>query len=85
MELVALFVNIREVRVVCLIIAELGHPHPPTPIYIDITPAIGIQLNDQETEITIDGDEIFLASWSDFAEIIQLLLPTRSGATNRLP
>ena len=40
---------------------------------------------DQETEITIDGDEIFLASWLSFAELFQILLPARSITTSRLP
>ena len=38
----ALFVNTKEARVIRLIVYELGHPQPPTPIHIDNTTAVGI-------------------------------------------
>jgi hypothetical protein len=41
-ELGALFVNTKEARVIRLILSELGHPQPPTPIHIDNTTAVGI-------------------------------------------
>jgi hypothetical protein len=41
-ELGALFVNTKEARVIRLILAELGHPQPPTPMHIDNTTAVGI-------------------------------------------
>ena len=41
-ELAALFVNTKEARVIHLILSELGHPQPPTPIHIDNTTAVGI-------------------------------------------
>ena len=41
-EIIALFVNTKEARVVRLILAELGHPQPPTPIHIDNTTAVGM-------------------------------------------
>ena len=41
-ELGALFLNTRQARVIRLILAELGHPQPPTPIHIDNTTAVGI-------------------------------------------
>ena len=41
-ELGALFLNTKEGRVVRLILEELGHPQPQTPIHIDNTTAVGI-------------------------------------------
>ena len=44
-ELAALFINAQEARVIRLILAELGHPQPPTPIHVDNTTAVGIVNN----------------------------------------
>jgi hypothetical protein len=44
-ELVALFLNVQEAKVLRLIIAELGHPQPPTPIHIGNTTTVGIVNN----------------------------------------
>jgi hypothetical protein len=41
-ELGALFLNIREGRIFRLILEELGHPQPPTPIHCDNETAVGI-------------------------------------------
>ena len=41
-ELSAVVVNVKEARVIRLILSELGHPQPPTPIHIDNTTAVGI-------------------------------------------
>ena len=41
-ELGALFLNIKEGRVLRLTLAEMGHPQPPTPIHCDKTTAVGI-------------------------------------------
>ena len=41
-ELGALFLNTQEAKVIRLILQELGHPQPPTPIHIDNTTAVGI-------------------------------------------
>jgi hypothetical protein len=41
-ELGALFLNAQEAKVVRLILHELGHPQPPTPIHIDNTTTVGI-------------------------------------------
>ena len=41
-ELGALFLNTKEARVIRLILSELGHSQPPTPIHIDNTTAVGI-------------------------------------------
>jgi hypothetical protein len=41
-ELGALFLNAQEAKVFQLILAELGHPQPPTPINIDNTTTVGI-------------------------------------------
>jgi hypothetical protein len=40
-ELGALFLNAQEATVLGLILAELDHPHPPTPIHIDNTATVG--------------------------------------------
>jgi len=42
-ELGALFMNIKEGRIICLTLAEIGHPQPPTPINVDNTTAVGIK------------------------------------------
>ncbi len=44
-ELGALFLNAQEAKVFQLILAELGHPQPPTPIHIDNTTTVGIVNN----------------------------------------
>jgi hypothetical protein len=36
-ELGELFLNVQEAKVLQLILVELGHPQPPTPIHIDNT------------------------------------------------
>ena len=44
-ELGALFLNAQEAKVIRLILKELGHPQPPTPIHVDNTTAVGIVNN----------------------------------------
>ena len=44
-ELGALFLNAQEAKVIRLILRELGHPQPPTPIHVDNTTAVGIVNN----------------------------------------
>jgi hypothetical protein len=41
-ELGALFLNIKEGRVLRLTVTEMGHPQPPTPIHCDNATAVGI-------------------------------------------
>jgi hypothetical protein len=41
-ELGALFLNAQEAKVILLVLEELGHPQPPTPIHIDNTTNVGI-------------------------------------------
>jgi hypothetical protein len=41
----ALFLNTQEAKVIRLVLAELGHPQPPTPIHIDNTTTVGIVNN----------------------------------------
>jgi hypothetical protein len=41
-ELGSLFLNTREAKIIRLILHELGHPQPPTPIHVDNTTAVGI-------------------------------------------
>jgi hypothetical protein len=41
-ELGELFLNAQEAKVLRLTLLELGHPQPPTPIYIDNTTTVGI-------------------------------------------
>ncbi len=41
-ELGALFLNTQKAKVLHIILAELGHPQPPTPIHIDNTATVGI-------------------------------------------
>ena len=44
-ELGALFLNAQEVKVLRLVLKELGHPQPPIPIHIDNTTIVGIVKN----------------------------------------
>ena len=44
-ELGALFLNIKEARIIRLTLKELGHPQPPTPIHCDNSTAVGIVNN----------------------------------------
>jgi hypothetical protein len=41
-ELGALFLNAQEAKIMQLILTELGHPQPPTPIHINNTATVGI-------------------------------------------
>ena len=41
-KLGALFINTKQAQVTRLILDELGHPQPPTPIHIDNTMVVGI-------------------------------------------
>jgi hypothetical protein len=41
----ALFLNAQEAKVLCLTLAKLGHPQPPTPIHINNTTNAGIVNN----------------------------------------
>ena len=41
-ELGALFLNAQEAKVVRLILEEMGHKQPPTPIHVDNTTTVGI-------------------------------------------
>ncbi len=44
-ELGALFLNAQEAKVIQLVLKELCHPQPPTPIHIDNTTTVGIVKN----------------------------------------
>jgi hypothetical protein len=44
-ELGALFLNAKEAKIMHLTLEELGHPQPPTPIYIDNSTTVGIVNN----------------------------------------
>jgi hypothetical protein len=44
-ELGALFLNAQQVTALHFILAELGHPQPPTPIHIDNNTTVGIVNN----------------------------------------
>ena len=44
-KLGALFLNAQEAKVFRLVLAELGHPQPPTPIHINNTTTVGIVNN----------------------------------------
>jgi hypothetical protein len=44
-ELGALFLNVQEVKIIRLILEEMGHPQPPTPIHCDNSTAVGIANN----------------------------------------
>jgi len=41
-ELGALFLNMKEARILRLTLKELGHPQPPTPVHVDNSTAVGI-------------------------------------------
>jgi hypothetical protein len=44
-ELGALFLNAKEAKILRLMLEELGHPQPPTPIHIDNSTTVGIVNN----------------------------------------
>ena len=46
-EFGALFLNAQEAKVIRLVLKELGHPQPPTPIHIDNTTTVGNVNNTQ--------------------------------------
>jgi hypothetical protein len=63
-ELGALFLNAQEAQVIRLVLNELGHPQPPTPIHINITTTVGIlsQQHNQKTMVTSNGKVVFLVT-----------------------
>ena len=42
-ELGALFMNVKQGRIMRLTLEEMGHPQPPTPISVDNSSAVGSQ------------------------------------------
>ena len=44
-ELGALFLNVQEARILQLILYEMGHPQPQTPVHSDNTTCVGIVHN----------------------------------------
>jgi hypothetical protein len=44
-ELGYLFLNTQEVKIIRLILDEMGHPQPPTPVHCDNSTAVGISNN----------------------------------------
>jgi hypothetical protein len=44
-EFGALFLNAQEAKVIQLVLEELGHPQPPTPIHIDNITTVAIVHN----------------------------------------
>jgi hypothetical protein len=44
-KLGALFLNVQEAKIIRLILHEMGHPQPPTPIHCDNSTAVGISNN----------------------------------------
>jgi len=44
-ELGALFINAKEAKIIRILLAELGHLQPPTPIHVNNTTAVGIVNN----------------------------------------
>ena len=44
-ELGALFLNVQEARILRLILYEMGHPQPQTPVHVDNTTCVGIVNN----------------------------------------
>ena len=41
-KLGTLFINGKETKIICLILEEMGHPQPPTPVHCDNKTATGI-------------------------------------------
>ncbi len=48
-ELGALFLNAQEAKVIRLILMELGHMQPPTPIHIDNTTVLDIVIQSRDS------------------------------------
>jgi hypothetical protein len=44
-ELGALFLNAQETKIMQVVLTELGHPQPPTPIHINNTTTVSIVNN----------------------------------------
>jgi hypothetical protein len=60
-ELGAHFLSAQKAKVLQLILPELGHPQPTTPIHIEnTTNSWNCQQHDQTAKITSNGDEILL-------------------------
>ena len=43
-ELGGLFINGKETKIIRLILEEMGHPQPPTPVYYDNKTATGLRM-----------------------------------------
>jgi len=44
-DLGAFFIYAKEAKIIWIILSELGHPQPPTPIHVDNMTAVGIVNN----------------------------------------
>jgi hypothetical protein len=62
-ELEALFLNAQKAKVIHLVLKELRHPQPPTPIHIDNTTTMGMVNNTIKRQI-VTGNEhaVFLVT-----------------------
>eukprot|EP00804_Cyclotella_cryptica_P023660 CCRYP_017686-RA/>CCRYP_017686-RA protein AED:0.36 eAED:0.36 QI:0/0/0/1/0/0/2/0/366 len=70
-ELGGLFLSCKEGKIQRLILEELGHQQPPTPIHCDNATATGIA-NDtvKKTTLTFHGNEVFLGHRSSTTKIL---------------
>ena len=84
-ELGALFLNIKEGKVLRLALAELGHKQPPTLVHCDNSTAT-IIANDtvKKTKITVDGNAILLGNWTGCKWRIRCAMAPRQRKSCRL-
>ncbi len=60
-KLGALFLNCNQATIFRLMLEEMGHPQPSTLVHCNNSTAVGIKNNSvKKTELSIDGDAIFL-------------------------
>ena len=64
-ELGALFLNIKEGKILCIVPIELGHKQPPTLVHCDNSTATGITNETvNKTKIMVGGNAILLGNWA---------------------
>ena len=81
-ELGALFIHTQETRIIRLMLHELDHPQPTTPIHIDNTTEVGI-VNSTIKRQRSRSMEI-LAIGSTSTKILQFFISTRTGEHGRI-
>ena len=83
-ELGALFVNMKEAKIIRLILAKIGHPQPKTSIHVDNSMALGITNDSVEKQQSYSMEMFFLVCQPSKIRPLQCPVATRKRKPCRL-